>query len=75
MGLVGAEWKLYVKRPLDREDQDLFLLNITASDGLFMATAVVEVTVMDTNDNIPVCVQVSTAGLMFGQKYFPSFTP
>ncbi|XP_061103933.1 protocadherin Fat 3-like [Conger conger] len=57
VGLVGGEWKLYVQRPLDREEQDLFLLNITASDGLFMATTVVEVTVMDTNDNSPVCVQ------------------
>ncbi|KAJ8347820.1 hypothetical protein SKAU_G00264090 [Synaphobranchus kaupii] len=57
VGLVGGEWKVYVNRPLDREEQDLFLLNISASDGLFMATTVVEVTVMDTNDNSPFCVQ------------------
>ncbi|XP_035289609.1 protocadherin Fat 3-like [Anguilla anguilla] len=57
VGLVGGQWKVYVKGPLDREEQDLFLLNITASDGLFMTTTVVEVTVMDTNDNSPVCVQ------------------
>ena len=62
VGLVAGEWKLYVKRPVDREEQDLFLLNITATDGMFMATTVVEVTVMDTNDNNPVCDQVSTVG-------------
>uniref|UniRef100_A0A8C9T5I0 FAT atypical cadherin 3 n=1 Tax=Scleropages formosus TaxID=113540 RepID=A0A8C9T5I0_SCLFO len=57
LGLVQGEWKMYVKRPLDREEQDLYLLNITASDGLFVTTAVVEVTVTDTNDNSPVCDQ------------------
>ncbi|KAI1893987.1 hypothetical protein AGOR_G00129330 [Albula goreensis] len=57
LGLVQGEWKMYVKRPLDREEQDLYLLNITASDGLFVTRAVVEVTVKDTNDNRPVCDQ------------------
>ncbi|XP_036391985.1 protocadherin Fat 3a [Megalops cyprinoides] len=57
LGLVQGEWKMYVKRPLDREEQDLYLLNITASDGLFVTRAVVEVTVTDTNDNRPVCDQ------------------
>ncbi|KAJ8410896.1 hypothetical protein AAFF_G00188530 [Aldrovandia affinis] len=57
LGLVQGEWKMYVKRPLDREEQDLYLLNITASDGLFVTRAVVEVTVRDTNDNSPVCDQ------------------
>ncbi|KAJ8412621.1 hypothetical protein AAFF_G00129570 [Aldrovandia affinis] len=57
LGLVGGEWQVYVKRSLDREEQDLYLLNITASDGLFMTSAVVEVAVMDTNDNNPVCAQ------------------
>ncbi|KAJ8280395.1 hypothetical protein GJAV_G00054020 [Gymnothorax javanicus] len=57
LGLVQGEWKMYVKRPLDREEQDLYLLNITASDGLFVTRALVEVTVKDTNDNSPVCDQ------------------
>uniref|UniRef100_A0A3B3S9R2 FAT atypical cadherin 3 n=1 Tax=Paramormyrops kingsleyae TaxID=1676925 RepID=A0A3B3S9R2_9TELE len=57
LGLVQGEWKMYVKRPLDREAQDLYLLNVTASDGLFVTMAVVEVTVTDTNDNTPVCNQ------------------
>ncbi|XP_036379708.1 protocadherin Fat 3-like [Megalops cyprinoides] len=57
LGLVGGEWKIYVNRPLDREEKDQYLLNITASDGLFMTRTVVEVTVMDTNDNSPICNQ------------------
>ncbi|XP_041947686.1 protocadherin Fat 3 isoform X3 [Alosa sapidissima] len=52
---VKGEWKVFVKRPLDREAQDLYVLNITASDGLFMTTVGVEVTIMDANDNSPVC--------------------
>lgn len=60
LGLVQNEWKVYVKRPLDREEQDMYFLNITATDGLFVTRAVVEVTVIDTNDNSPVCDQVRT---------------
>ncbi|XP_051521516.1 protocadherin Fat 3-like isoform X2 [Myxocyprinus asiaticus] len=55
LGLVQGEWKLYVKRPLDREEQELYLINITATDGLHVSTATVEVLVTDTNDNSPVC--------------------
>lgn len=59
LGMVQSEWKVYVKRPLDREEQDIYFLNITASDGLFVTQAMVEVTVSDVNDNSPVCDQVS----------------
>uniref|UniRef100_A0A8C1N6L0 FAT atypical cadherin 3a n=1 Tax=Cyprinus carpio TaxID=7962 RepID=A0A8C1N6L0_CYPCA len=55
LGLVQGEWKLYVKRPLDREEQERYLINVTATDGLHVSTATVEVTVIDTNDNSPVC--------------------
>ncbi|XP_048031668.1 protocadherin Fat 3 isoform X3 [Megalobrama amblycephala] len=54
---VQGEWKVFVKRPLDREEQDRYLLNITASDGLFVTRIGVEVTVMDANDNSPICNQ------------------
>ena len=50
---------MYVKRPLDREEQDLYTLNVTASDGLFVTRATVEVAVTDANDNSPICDQVS----------------
>ncbi|XP_072119468.1 protocadherin Fat 3a isoform X1 [Mobula birostris] len=59
LGLVQNEWKVYVKRPLDREEQDIYRLNITATDGLFVSRAVVEVRILDTNDNDPVCNQVT----------------
>ncbi|TRY60847.1 hypothetical protein DNTS_021639 [Danionella cerebrum] len=53
LGLVQGEWKLYVKRPLDREEQERYLINVTATDGLHVSTATVDVTVVDTNDNSP----------------------
>uniref|UniRef100_A0A4W3IWA4 FAT atypical cadherin 3a n=1 Tax=Callorhinchus milii TaxID=7868 RepID=A0A4W3IWA4_CALMI len=59
LGLVQNEWKVYVKRQLDREEQDIYLLNITATDGLFVSRAMVEVRVLDANDNSPVCDQVT----------------
>ncbi|XP_074069877.1 protocadherin Fat 3-like [Macrotis lagotis] len=63
LGLVQNEWKVYVKRPLDREEQDVYFLNITATDGLFVTQAMVEVTVTDVNDNSPVCDQVAYTAL------------
>ncbi|XP_077448375.1 protocadherin Fat 3 isoform X3 [Stigmatopora argus] len=57
LALVQGEWKVYVSGPLDRERQDQYQLNVTASDGLYVAGAAVEVTVMDANDNSPVCNQ------------------
>lgn len=58
LGLVQGEWKMYVKWPLDREEHNFYMINITASDGLFVCQATVEVTVIDTNDNGPICDQV-----------------
>ncbi|XP_071074415.1 protocadherin Fat 3 isoform X1 [Dasypus novemcinctus] len=63
LGLAQNEWKVYVKRPLDREEQDIYLLNITATDGLFATQALVEVAVSDVNDNSPVCDQVTYTAL------------
>lgn len=59
---VQGDWKVYVSGLLDREQQDWYLLNITASDGLYVAHTVVEVTIMDANDNSPICNQVRDAG-------------
>uniref|UniRef100_A0A5F7ZWY3 Protocadherin Fat 3 n=1 Tax=Macaca mulatta TaxID=9544 RepID=A0A5F7ZWY3_MACMU len=64
LGLVQSEWKVYVKRPLDREEQDIYFLNITATDGLFVTQAMVEVSVSDVNDNSPVCEQVAYTALL-----------
>ncbi|XP_062333238.1 protocadherin Fat 1a isoform X1 [Osmerus eperlanus] len=52
---VQNEWKVLVRKPLDREERDNYLLNITATDGIFAAKATVEVKVLDANDNSPVC--------------------
>ncbi|XP_047449674.1 protocadherin Fat 3a isoform X3 [Mugil cephalus] len=57
LGLVQGEWKMYLKGTLDREERNLYIINVTASDGLFVSLAMVEVTVMDTNDNSPICDQ------------------
>nr|AAO15696.1 protocadherin [Danio rerio] len=50
-----GEWKVSVRKPLDREEKDNYLLNITATDGTFTAKAVVEVKVLDASDNSPIC--------------------
>ncbi|XP_061108849.1 protocadherin Fat 1 isoform X2 [Conger conger] len=60
LGQFGIEhtqkdWKVSVRKPLDREERDNYLLNITATDGTFVAKAAVEVKVLDANDNSPVC--------------------
>ncbi|XP_046891285.1 protocadherin Fat 3a isoform X1 [Hypomesus transpacificus] len=64
LGQVQGEWKMYVKRPLDREEQDLYTLNVTASDGLFVTRATVEVAVTDANDNSPICDQALYTALL-----------
>lgn len=56
---IQNEWKVYVKKPLDREQKDSYLLTITATDGTFSSKARVEVKVLDANDNSPVCEKVS----------------
>lgn len=63
---IQNEWKVYVKKPLDREQKDSYLLTITATDGTFSSKARVEVKVLDANDNSPVCEKVGvhcTSGL------------
>ncbi|XP_067312718.1 protocadherin Fat 1 [Pseudorasbora parva] len=48
-------WVVTVSKTLDREERDFYLLNITATDGTFVTKATVEITVLDANDNSPVC--------------------
>lgn len=55
---IQNEWKVYVKKPLDREKRDNYLLTITATDGTFSSKAIVEVKVLDANDNSPICEKV-----------------
>uniref|UniRef100_A0A665T275 FAT atypical cadherin 3a n=1 Tax=Echeneis naucrates TaxID=173247 RepID=A0A665T275_ECHNA len=59
LGLVQGEWKMYVKGQLDREEHNIYIINVTASDGLFVSQATVEITVIDNNDNtLTVCLSV-----------------
>ncbi|KAK7016210.1 long-chain fatty acid transporter fat1 [Halocaridina rubra] len=53
--LVHASGQVYVAAPLDREDQDEYTLTVTATDGKFTANTTVIVSVIDVNDNGPVC--------------------
>ncbi|XP_062909211.1 protocadherin Fat 1 [Mobula hypostoma] len=60
LGQFGIEkfedqWRVYVKEPLDREEQEKYVLNITATDGKFLAESAIEVLVHDINDNSPRC--------------------
>lgn len=48
--------RIYLKRPVDFEStQKTYYVTVEASDGEFSSTAVVNVTVSDVNDNIPIC--------------------
>uniref|UniRef100_A0A3P8XZ66 FAT atypical cadherin 1b n=1 Tax=Esox lucius TaxID=8010 RepID=A0A3P8XZ66_ESOLU len=50
-----GEWTVVVRRALDREKRDSYCLNVTATDGMSVTSATVEISVLDTNDNSPVC--------------------
>lgn len=63
---IQNEWKVSVRKALDREERDNYLLNITATDGTFVAKAVVEVKVLDANDNSPVCEKVCCITYSYG---------
>ena len=49
--------KIYLRRPLDYDSMDnsIYYLTVEVTDGERSSTAVVNVTVTDVNDNIPVC--------------------
>lgn len=67
---IQNEWKVYVKKHLDREKRDNYLLTITATDGTFSSKAIVEVKVLDANDNSPVCEKVSCPFFKFIDNEF-----
>lgn len=59
MTVVGEECRLTSKGSLDREMKDKHTLKVIATDGKFQSAATVEVHVLDSNDNSPLCEQVS----------------
>uniref|UniRef100_A0AAY4C8E6 FAT atypical cadherin 1 n=1 Tax=Denticeps clupeoides TaxID=299321 RepID=A0AAY4C8E6_9TELE len=52
---IQNEWMVILRKPLDREERNNYLLNITATDGTHVVNTAVEIKVLDANDNSPVC--------------------
>ncbi|KAJ8777143.1 hypothetical protein J1605_014526 [Eschrichtius robustus] len=59
---VGDEWRIFSRKTLDREHMAKYLLRITASDGKFQASVLVEIFVLDINDNSPQCSELLYTG-------------
>ncbi|XP_070426535.1 protocadherin Fat 2 [Equus przewalskii] len=59
---VGDEWRIFSRKTLDREQMAKYLLRITASDGKFQASVLLEIFVLDINDNSPQCSQLLYTG-------------
>lgn len=55
---VDGKWKVFSKKPLNREETEKYLLRVMVSDGKFQAATEVEILVLDVNDNSPECKQV-----------------
>ncbi len=60
---IKSTGEVYVNKALDREIIPSYDLIISASDGAFVSTAMVRVSILDANDNPPICEQVP--GLCF----------
>ncbi|XP_058253540.1 protocadherin Fat 2 [Hemibagrus wyckioides] len=58
MTVAGEECRLTSKGSLDREMKDKHTLKVIATDGKFQSAATVEVHVLDSNDNSPLCEQL-----------------
>lgn len=56
-GIEQKTGKVFVHSPLDRESVSSYKLNVSCSDGLFTSFTTLIITVLDANDNVPVCTQ------------------
>ncbi|XP_015270777.1 PREDICTED: protocadherin Fat 2 [Gekko japonicus] len=59
---MDGEWRIFSKRPLNREDTEKYLLKVVATDGKFQTSTEVEILVLDDNDNSPECKQTPYKG-------------
>ena len=50
--------EIYVNKELDREHTPEYELTILATDGAFVSSSLVTISILDDNDNTPVCHQV-----------------
>lgn len=55
---ADGKWKVFSKKPLNREETEKYVLKVMVSDGKFQAATEVEISVLDVNDNSPECKQV-----------------
>lgn len=55
---VRRSGEVFVNKMLDREERSRYELTVVATDGAFVSTATVYVSILDANDNAPVCDQV-----------------
>ncbi|KAH7969848.1 hypothetical protein HPB52_022369 [Rhipicephalus sanguineus] len=55
---VRSSGDVFVQRLLDREALQNYTLKMVATDGLHVATTQLEITVLDSNDNPPICLKV-----------------
>nr|CAD7397014.1 unnamed protein product [Timema cristinae] len=54
---IGHDSKVYVAKPLDREKESIYVLDVTATDGKFITTTAVTIEILDVNDNPPLCLK------------------
>lgn len=54
---VRSSGEVFVQRPLDREARQNYTLRVVATDGLHVAMTQLDVTVLDSNDNPPICLK------------------
>ncbi|KAK9406470.1 protocadherin Fat 2 [Crotalus adamanteus] len=59
---VDGKWKVFSKKPLNREETEKYVLKVMVSDGKFQAATEVEILVLDVNDNSPECKQTLYEG-------------
>ncbi|XP_064094852.1 fat-like cadherin-related tumor suppressor homolog isoform X3 [Macrobrachium nipponense] len=52
---VRGGGQIYVAKSLDRETVDQYILEVTATDGVYVAKSLVFIEILDINDNGPLC--------------------
>ncbi|KAK8777746.1 hypothetical protein V5799_020911, partial [Amblyomma americanum] len=60
---VRSSGDVFVQRPLDREARQNYTLRVVATDGLHVAMTQLDITILDSNDNPPICLKVSRYAL------------
>ncbi|XP_070553228.1 protocadherin Fat 1-like isoform X2 [Ptychodera flava] len=53
----GDTGQVTIQRALDREVKEMYMLNVTATDGAFTDVTLLVIDILDANDNSPICQQ------------------